>query len=153
MLTKPSPLGKRHTLVKVSWPINYWVVDKETYVKLSPTHVASVALSCDIDNTNSKSDIVAHWLPTFVALTILDPNSQPKPCMKLPISIEHYSMQYHTSVLIDSATPLNFVSKDFLTRNNLVGKCIRGQKIVVRTANDQRISTIKTFSPTDVSPG
>jgi len=23
VLTKPSPLGKRHTVVKVPWPINY----------------------------------------------------------------------------------------------------------------------------------
>jgi len=61
VFTKPSPLGKRHTLVKVPWPINYWVIDKETSVKLSPSLVTSVALSCDIDNTNSKSDIAAHW--------------------------------------------------------------------------------------------
>jgi hypothetical protein len=88
MFTKPSPLGKRHTLVKVPWPINYWVIDKGTYVKVSPTLVKSVALSCDIDNTNSRSYSVAHWLPTSAELTIMDPN-QPKLLMKLPpISIE-----------------------------------------------------------------
>ena len=71
---KPSPLGKRHTLVKVHWPINYWVIDKETSVKVSSTHVTSVALSSDIDNTNSKSDIATRWLPTAASLTIMDPN-------------------------------------------------------------------------------
>jgi hypothetical protein len=50
--------------------------------------------------------------------------------MKSTISIELVSMQYHTSVLIDSAT-LNFASRDFLTRNDLLGKCNRGPKIVV----------------------
>ena len=56
-------------------------------------------------------------------------------------------------MLIDSATSLNFVSQDFLTRNNLLGKYIRGPKIVVRIANEQRISTNKTFSPISVSIG
>jgi hypothetical protein len=43
MLNKPSLLGKRHNVVKVPWPINYWVIDKDTFVKVSPTLVKSVA--------------------------------------------------------------------------------------------------------------
>jgi len=82
----------------------------------------------------------------------MDPN-QPKPLMKLPISIEQDSLQFNTNVLIDSATTFNFVSKDFLTRNNLFGGCIRGPKIAVRIANEQRISTNKAFSPIRVSIG
>jgi hypothetical protein len=79
----------------------------------------SMALSCNTNNTNSKSDIVAHWLPATAALTIVDPN-QPEPLMKLPIFIEQESMQYHTTVLIiDSAETLNFVSQYFLTRIDL----------------------------------
>jgi hypothetical protein len=62
---------------------------------------------------------------------------QPKPLMKLPISIEQDSMQYHTTVLFDSATILNFVSQDFLTRSNLLSKFFRGPKIVVRFANEK----------------
>jgi hypothetical protein len=133
--TKPSPLGKRHTVVKVLWPINYWVIDKDTSVKVSPPHVKSVDSPLHINKTNSKSEIDSHWLTTAAALTIMDPN-QPKPLMKLPISIEQDSLQFHTNVLIDSATTLNFVSRNFLTRNNLLGKCIRGSKIVVRIANE-----------------
>ncbi len=34
VFTKPSSLGKRHTLVKVPWPINYWVIDKDTSMKV-----------------------------------------------------------------------------------------------------------------------
>jgi len=119
-------------------------------VKVSQTHVRSVVSTCDTDNTNNKSDIVGHWLPTFATLTIREPN-QPEPLMKLPISIDQDSMQYRKTVLIDSAATLNFVRHDFLTRNNLLGKCIRGPKIAVRIANVQRISTTKTFSPTNVS--
>jgi hypothetical protein len=80
----------------------------------------------------------------------MDPH-QPEPLVKLPISIEQDSIQLHTSVLIDSATTLTFVSQDFLTRNNLLGGCVRGPKIAVRIENEQRISTTKTCSPTSVS--
>jgi hypothetical protein len=91
--------------------------------------------------------MASHWLPTAVALTIMDPN-QLEPLLKLPISIEQDSLQFHTSVLIDSVTTLNLVIEDFLTRNNLLGKCTRGSKIVVRIANEQRISTCKIYLPT-----
>ena len=76
-------------------------------MKVSPTHVKSVASTCDIDNTNWKSDIAAYWLPTAATLTTMDPNKL-EPLMELPISISQDSMQCHTSVLIDSTTTLNF---------------------------------------------
>jgi len=125
VFTKPSPLGKRNTVVKVTWPINYWVIiDKDTSVEVSPPPMKSVNSSLNVNTTNSKSDIASHWLPKAAALTIMDPN-QPDPFKKLPISIEQNSLKFHTSVLIYSATTLNFASEDFLTRNNLLGKCIR----------------------------
>ncbi len=34
VFTKPSPLGKRHTFLKVRWPINYWVINKDTHVNV-----------------------------------------------------------------------------------------------------------------------
>jgi hypothetical protein len=105
-----------------------------------------------MDNINSKSEMVAHWLPIVAALTIMDPN-QPKPLMQLPICIEQDSMKYHTTVLIDLATTLNFVGQDFLTRNNRLSKCIRGPKIVVRIASEQRISTATSFPTTNISLG
>ncbi len=110
VLTKPYPLGKRHNAVIVPWPINYWFIDKDSPVKMSPTRVKSVVSSLDIGITKSKSDIDSHWLATTASLTITDPN-QPEPLMKLPISIEQDSLQYHTSVLIDSATTLNFANQ------------------------------------------
>ena len=42
VFTQPSPLGKRHTFVKVPWPIHYRVIDKDTPMKVSPPHVKSV---------------------------------------------------------------------------------------------------------------
>ena len=64
-------------------------------------------------------------IPTGDALTFMYPN-QPENLMKLLISIEQNSLQFHTNVLIDSAATLNFLSQDSLTRNNILGKCIRG---------------------------
>ena len=79
----------------------------------------------------------------------MDPN-EPQPLMKLQFSIEYDSLRYDTNVLIDSATTLNFVSQEFLIRNGLVRKCVREPKITVRTANEQRISTNKSFLPTSL---
>ena len=67
--------------------------------------------------------------------------------MKLPIPIEYDSLRYYSSALIDfDATP-NFASQEFLVRNGLLGNCVRGRKISGRIANEQRISTNKSFSP------
>jgi hypothetical protein len=74
VFTKPSPLGKRHTVVKVSWPINYWVIYTDNSLKVSPTSVKSVISSLNVGNANIKSDIASHWLPRVGALTIMDPN-------------------------------------------------------------------------------
>ena len=100
IFTKPSHLGKRHNVVKVPWPINYWVIDKDTYVKVSLPLVNGVDSTLNINKTIRKSEIASHWLPTAVALTIMDPN-QLEPLMKLRISIEQDSLQVHTNVLID----------------------------------------------------
>ena len=121
-------------------------------MKVSLPSVKSVDSPLNINKTISKTEIASYLLPTVDALTITDPN-QPEPLMKLPISIEKDSLQFQKNVLIDSLATLNVVSQDFFTRNNMLGKCIRGSKIVVRIANEQRISTNKTFSPIHVSIG
>jgi hypothetical protein len=107
VFTKPSLLGKRHIVVQIPWPINYWVIDKDTSVKAYPPHVKSVDLTLTMDETNNKSNIAFKWLPTTAALTIMDPN-QPRPLIKLPISIEQESLQFRTNVLIDTEATLNF---------------------------------------------
>jgi len=119
---------------------------------VSPTAMKSMVLSVDVGNATNKSEIGSHLLHTAAILIKVDPN-QPKALIKLPISIRRDSLQYHTSALIDLATTLNFVSQNFLTRNDLLGTCTRCPKIVVRIANKQKISTSKTFSPTNVSMG
>ncbi len=87
VFTKPSTLGKGHTVVKVPWPINYWAIDKDSFVKVSPPLVKSVDSPVNMNNINSKTGIASHWLSTVDAFTIMGPN-QPEPLLKLPISIE-----------------------------------------------------------------
>ena len=115
-------------------------------MKVSPTLVKSVVSSLDIDKTNSTSEIASQWVPTSATLTIMDHN-QSDPLIELSISIEQDVLQYLTTVLINSAITLNFVSQKFLKRNNLLGKCTRGPEIVVRIANEQRFPRIKHFRP------
>jgi len=38
--------------------------DKDTHVKVSPTHVKSFFSSSNVGNANRKSDIASRWLPT-----------------------------------------------------------------------------------------
>ena len=71
IFTKPTPLGKEHTLVKVPWTINYWVIDKDTPMKVSSTSVQSVNSPIDITTSINQSDIASHCLPSADALTIM----------------------------------------------------------------------------------
>ena len=80
----------------------------------------------------------------------MDP-SQSELLLKLPIFIEHDSLRCDTCVLMYSAATLNFVSQKYLNRNGLVGKCIRGQKIVVRKVRGQQVPhcfLLAAISPT-----
>ncbi len=79
-------MGKIHTIVKVPWSIYYWVVNKATHVKVSPTLVHIMVSLIDIENITTQTEMAYHWLPTAVSLAIMDPN-QPEPHMKLTISI------------------------------------------------------------------
>ncbi len=110
--------------------------------------------SIDMDNTATQTKMANRWLPAAAILTIMDPimnPNQPEPLMKLLTFIRQDSLQYNTSMLINSTTTLNFASPDFLTRNNLRGKCTRVPTIFVQITNEQRISTSKILPPTNVS--
>jgi hypothetical protein len=61
--------------------------------------------------------------------------SQSDSLMKPLDSLEQDSLRCDTCVLIDSTTTLSFASGLSLNLNGLVGKCIRGSKIVVYNAH------------------
>ena len=53
VFTKPSPLVKIHALVKLPWPINYWVINNDIPMKVSSTHVQSVKSPKDITTSTN----------------------------------------------------------------------------------------------------
>jgi hypothetical protein len=53
VFTKPSPLEKKHNVVKVPWPIVYWVIDRDTHVKVSPIPMQNMGSSIGMDNTTA----------------------------------------------------------------------------------------------------
>ena len=63
----------------------------------------------------------------------MDP-SQSDSLMKLPVSLEQDSLLYDTCVIIDSTATVSFVSHISLNQIGLVGKRVRGPKIVVHYA-------------------
>ncbi len=101
----------------------------------------------NIDITSDQYDITSHWLPIATTLTKMDP-SQSQLLIKLPISIEHNSLRYDTSVLIGSAATLIFSSPKVLNRNGLVGSCKRCPKFVVRKGNGEHRSATVLYSLT-----
>ena len=64
----------------------------------------------------------------------MDP-SQSDSLMKPTIPLEQGSLRCATCVLIDSTTTQCFASPLSLSKNGLVGNCIRGAKIVVHNAH------------------
>jgi len=58
VFTKPSLLGKRHIIVKVPWLIYYWVIDKDTRAKVSPTPVKSMASSLDASSAHKNLKLI-----------------------------------------------------------------------------------------------
>jgi len=52
-----------------------------------------------------------------------------------PASLEHNLLRCDICVLIDPNATLSFASQISLNQNGLVGKCIRGPKIVVHNAH------------------
>ena len=91
------------------------------------------SILCIYSTATQKSDIVSRLIVYRNNFYYMDP-SQSDSLMKPPISWEHDSLRCNICVLIDSATTLRFASYLSLNQNGLVGKCIRGPKIVVHNA-------------------
>ena len=56
-------------------------------------------------------------------------------------------MPYKADNLIDTASSLNFVSKEFVMANGFYKDCKTAPKLAIRVASEQRISTTKVFCP------
>ncbi len=68
--------------------------------------------------------------------------------MRFTASVSYDGLSSKAYTLIDAATSLNFVSKDFVVTNGFYKDCKTVPKISIRVASEQRISTTKPFCPT-----
>ena len=143
------------------WPVNYWVIDKDTPV-LSEHNVrehnvpsddttatteteSAEAPPSDIDETEVNPDIIAQdaankYLPAAAEYVIMNPD-HPEPLMRVPVKIN----DQETDALIDNAATLNFVSKSFIDENKFHEFCAKAPKVAVRVANSQRVASWKVF--------
>ena len=144
------------------WPVNYWVIDKDTPVLSeylvreqtvpSSDTAATETETVDADPSETEEaevipeniarDAANKYLPTAAAYVIMDPD-HPEPLMRVPITIN----DHHTDALIDNAATLNFVSKSFIEKHELLQCCTKAPKVAVRVANSQRVSSWKLFIP------
>ena len=145
------------------WPVNYWVIDKDTPV-LSGHNVreqnvpsddttatteteSDEAPPSDIDETEVNPDIIAQdaankYLPAAAAYVIMNPD-HPELLMRVPVKIN----DQETDALIDNAATLNFVSKSFIDEHEFHEFCAKAPKVAVRVANSQRVASWKVFIP------
>ena len=62
--------------------------------------------------------------------------------------VSYNGLSSKADTLIDTATSLNFVSKDFVVTNGFYKYCKTVPKLSIRVASEQRISTTEVFCPT-----
>ena len=142
------------------WAVNYWVMDETTAIpdycsdvvpetsneETLPTKDdapgSSAAESDKVADSDKVVDAAAEWLPTAAAYVIMDPN-HPEPLMRLPIDLNGV----HVDALVDNAATLNFISKEFVEKNDMLKHCKAAPKVAVRVANSQRLSSSKILIP------
>jgi hypothetical protein len=154
VFTRTSPTGTyvpSDLLPSIWHVINFWLIDASTPV-LSPlltTNVSNlkpsiVKIEQELEATIETAD---ENLSTAAFLVIMDPY-EAEALMKFPASVSYNGLLSEADTLIDIATSLNFVSKDFVVTNGFYKGCKTVPKLYIRVAREQRISTTKVFCPT-----
>ena len=68
-----------------------------------------------------------------------------KALMRFNATDVFYRLSAKADTLIDMATSLNFVSKEFVVANGFYEYCKTAPRLAIRVASEQRISTTKMF--------
>ena len=68
--------------------------------------------------------------------------------MRLTTYVSYNDLSSKADTLIDTASSLNFISKDFVVNNGFYKDSKTVPKLSIRVASEQRISTTKMFCPT-----
>jgi hypothetical protein len=126
--------------------MNFWLIDANTPV-LSPLLTANVSnLKPNIVKIESRpeaaSKIVDENISTATALVIMNP-CEVEALMRFTASVSYKSLSSEANTLIDTATSLNFASKDFVVTNGLYKDYKTVSKLSIRVASEHRISTTK----------
>ena len=84
------------------------------------------------------------YLSASIAMVVMDPY-EAKALMRFNAIFVLNGLSAKAYTLIDTTTSLNFVSKEFVVANSFYKDCKTAPKLVIRVANEQRISTTKVF--------
>ncbi len=91
-------------------------------------------------------------LTIVAAFVVMDPY-QAESLMRFTATVTYKELYSKANTLIDTATSLNFVSKEFVLANGFYKDCKTAPKLSIRVANEQQISATKVFCPTAFTIG
>jgi hypothetical protein len=151
MRTSPTGCYDPPDLFPSTWPINFRLIDTYTTI-LSPLLTTNASnLKPNIVRIKSKPEAVVETadenLSTAIALVIMNPY-EAKSLMQFTADVSYNGLSSKADTRNDTATSLNFVSKDFVMTNGFYKNCKTVPKLSIRVAKWQRISTTKVFCPT-----
>ncbi len=162
IFTRPTAIGSYNppNHIKYIWVINLWVIEANT-PKLKPTLaiVSSItaptttANDMPIDNLPNEMEseaaiqAVDKYLLATYDLVVMHPLENHS-LMRFNDVVFQENLTSNVDTLIDTASRLNFVIKQFLSSNGFYKYCKAAPKLTVKVANEQRISTDKIFCPT-----
>ena len=157
MRTSPTCTHDPPDLIPSAWVINYWLIDANTPV-LSPLITTNVGvLKPRIGTTKLEVNATIEAADTFFsttdAMVIMDP-CEPEALMRFATSFSLNELSTKADTLIDKASSLNFVSKEFVISNVFYKDCKTDPKPATRisTANAFCLSvfTIDGHESTDL---
>jgi hypothetical protein len=120
MRTSPTCTYDPLYLIPSTWPINFWLIDANTPI-LSPLVTTNVSnLTPNIVRVESKPastlETTYENIATTIALVIMIPY-EAEALMGFVEFVSYNGLFSKANTLIDTATSLNFVSKDFVVTN------------------------------------
>ncbi len=148
MRTTTTSAQDPRNLISIAWLINVWLIDANTQI-LSPlltTHDTNLEPNDATTQWKSETTIEAtnEYLSAATAMVIMYPY-QAEALMRFIASVSYNELSSKAGTRIDTATSLNFVSKEFVTANGFFKDCKSAPMQSIRVASEQRISKVFTI--------
>ena len=126
MRTSPTGTYDPPDLIPSTWPINFWLIDANTLV-FSPLLSTNVnKLKPNIVKVESEPEVAIETLDENLSTpsALVSMNSyEAKALMRFTASMSCNRLSSKACTLIDTATSLHFVSKDFVVTNGFYKDC------------------------------